>query len=197
MKTITLEEGLDAAYPILKEQKAMLVLDLCQEIVEKAKADAGFSYAEFCDAAEKDTRFRIVAGQIVGIARKHQDQEFQKGLLNINEKTDEGMDFTGTWHIYEMKAWDEDYFNMEVQAYIRIDSNNLGDFQFGLVSGWIDGKLVDYADGERFEFTWEGNDECDPACGSGWIRIKEEDSLEGEFRIHLGDDSTFLARRAK
>ncbi len=47
MKTITLEEGLDAAYPILKEQKAMLVLDLCREIVEKAKADAGFSYAEF------------------------------------------------------------------------------------------------------------------------------------------------------
>ena len=29
MKTITLEEGLDAAYPILKEQKAMSVLDLC------------------------------------------------------------------------------------------------------------------------------------------------------------------------
>lgn len=197
MKTITLEEGLDAAYPILKEQKAMLVLDLCQEIVEKAKANAKFSYAEFCDAAEKDTRFHVVAGQIVGVARKHQDQEFQKSLLNINEKTDKDMDFIGIWHIYEMKGWDEDYFNMEVQAYLKIDSNNLGNFQFGLVSGWIDGKLVDYADGERFEFTWEGNDECDPACGSGWIRIKEKDLLEGEFRIHLGDYSTFLARRAK
>nr|CBH36994.1 hypothetical protein BSM_04710 [uncultured archaeon]CBH37630.1 hypothetical protein BSM_11070 [uncultured archaeon] len=86
MKTITLEEGLDAAYPILKEQKAMLVLDLCQEIVEKAKADAGFSYAEFLDAAEKDSRFQIVASQIVGLAKTHQDKEFQKGLLNINEK---------------------------------------------------------------------------------------------------------------
>ena len=86
MKSITLEEGLDAAYPILKEQKAMLVLDLCREIVEKAKADAGFSYAEFLDAAEKDTRFQIVASQIVGLARNHQDQEFQKGLLNNNEK---------------------------------------------------------------------------------------------------------------
>ena len=76
--------------------------------------------------------------------------------MNINEKRDTGMDFTGTWHIYEMEAWDEDYFNMEVQAYIRINS-----------------------------------------CGSGWIRILEENSLEGEFRIHLGDDSTFLAIRAK
>ena len=197
MKSLTLEEGLDAAYPILKEQKAMLVLDLCREIVEKAKADAGFSYAEFLDAAENDTRFQVMAGQIVGLARNPQDQEFQKGLLNNNEKRDTGRDFTGTWHIYEMEAWDEDYFNMEVQAYIRIDPNNLGVFQFGLVSGGINGKLVDYADGERFEFTWAGNDECDPAGGSGWIRILEENFLEGEFRIHLGDDSTFLARRAK
>ena len=96
-----------------------------------------------------------------------------------------------------MEAWDEDYFNMDVQVYIRIDPNNLGVFQFGLVSGGINGKLVDYADGERFEFTWAGNDECDPASGSGWIRILEENFLEGEFRIHLGDDSTFLAIRAK
>jgi hypothetical protein len=192
MKTITLEEGLDAAYPILKEQKAMLVLDLCREIVERAKADMGFSYAEFLDAAKKDSRFQVVAGQIVEMAGKHQDQK-----CPTNEKTDKNTGFAGTWHIYEMEQWDEDYFNMEVQAYIRIDPNNLGDFQFGLVSGCIDGKLVDYADGERFEFTWEGNDECDPACGSGWIRIKEEGLLEGEFRTHLGDDSTFLARRAK
>ena len=29
------------------------------------------------------------------------------------------MQFTGTWHIYEMEMWDEDYFNMELQAYLR------------------------------------------------------------------------------
>ena len=50
---------------------------------------------------------------------------------------------------------------------------------------------------KRFEFTWEGNDECDPACGSGWVGIKGKDLLEGEFRIHNGNSSTFLARRAK
>jgi len=107
------------------------------------------------------------------------------------------MDFTGTWHIYEMEMWDEDYFNMEVQAYIMIKPDNLGHFQFGLVYGYMDGRIVDYADGKRFEFTWEGNDECDHALGSGWVRMKEKDVLEGEFRIHLGDSSTFLARRAK
>jgi hypothetical protein len=80
---------------------------------------------------------------------------------------------------------------------LRIDSNNQGNFQFGLVSGDINGKVVDYVDGKRFEFTWAGNDECDPACGSGWVRMKDTDLLEGKFRIHNGDNSTFLARRAK
>ncbi|ODS39649.1 MAG: hypothetical protein A7316_04885 [Candidatus Altiarchaeales archaeon WOR_SM1_86-2] len=107
------------------------------------------------------------------------------------------MDFTGTWHIYEMEMWDMDYSDMDVRAYIRIKPNGLGDFQFGLVSGGIDGKVVDYADEKRFEFTWDGNDECDPACGSGWVKLKEGDLLEGEIRIHLGDDSAFLARRVK
>ncbi len=32
--------------------------------------------------------------------------------------------------------------------------------------------------------------------GSGWIRIKEKDIIEGEFRNHNGDSSTFLARKA-
>lgn len=26
------------------------------------------------------------------------------------------MKFTGTWHIYEMEEWDEDYFNLGVFA---------------------------------------------------------------------------------
>jgi len=108
-----------------------------------------------------------------------------------------GMSFTGTWHIFQMENWGEDYFNMEVQAYIKIEDNRSGEFQFGLVSGQIDGKIVEHPDGKRFEFTWEGNDECDPASGSGWVRIKDEDLIEGEFRCHNSDDSTFLARRAK
>lgn len=107
------------------------------------------------------------------------------------------MTFKGMWHIYEMELWDEGYFNMEVQAYIKIGSRNLGDFHFGLVSGVIDGKVVRYPDRTRFEFTFEGDDEGDPVSGFGWITLKEKDVIEGEFRFHLGDDSTFLARRAE
>ncbi|PKL73424.1 MAG: hypothetical protein CVV29_03570 [Methanobacteriales archaeon HGW-Methanobacteriales-2] len=55
------------------------------------------------------------------------------------------MGIMGTWHIYEMELWDEDYFNTEVQAYIEINSSNRGYFQFGLVSGRIDVEVVFYA----------------------------------------------------
>ena len=106
------------------------------------------------------------------------------------------MSYIGKWNIFEMEMWDEDYFNMEVQAYIEIEPNNLGSFQFGLVSAQIDGKIIDYAGQERFEFTFEGIDECEPISESGWMMIKENDIVEGEFRFNLGDDSSFLARKA-
>jgi hypothetical protein len=107
------------------------------------------------------------------------------------------MQFIGTWHIYEMEGWDEDYFNMEVQAYIKIGANGLGDFQFGLVSGQIDGEMETCGDKERFAFTWEGNDECDPALGAGWLRMKDKGTIEGKIKLHLGDSSLFWARRVE
>ena len=106
------------------------------------------------------------------------------------------MEFQGTWHIYEMEMWDEDYFNMEVQAYIEINKKNLGNFQFGLVSGYLDGEVVKYGGKVRFEFTWEGQDENDPVLGSGWLSFRDKNSLEGRIKLHLGDSSRLWARRA-
>ncbi|MDJ0706882.1 MAG: UPF0158 family protein [Leptolyngbyaceae cyanobacterium MO_188.B28] len=106
------------------------------------------------------------------------------------------MTFEGTWHISEMEMWDEDYFNMEVQAYVTVNNRGTGDFQFGLVSGQIDGEIVKDGKTERFEFTWEGNDECDEASGAGWLRLKTADELEGRIKLHGGDSSMFAARRA-
>lgn len=117
--------------------------------------------------------------------------------MTATKTVGKGADFSGTWHIYKMEMWDADYFNMEVHAYIKINSDKSGNFQFGLVSGYMDGKIVKYADGNKFEFTWEGNDECDSAFGYGWVRLKNKNLLEGEFRLHNGDDSTFLAKRVK
>lgn len=98
-----------------------------------------------------------------------------------------------------METWDKDYFNMEVQAFIKIEKSKRGEFQFGLVSGAIDGRIVNHPDETRFEFTWDGNDECDDASGSGWLRMRSasKDEIEGEIKIHDGDSSGFKARRAK
>ncbi|MBE9212653.1 hypothetical protein IQ247_07970 [Plectonema cf. radiosum LEGE 06105] len=105
--------------------------------------------------------------------------------------------FIGTWHIYEMEMWDEDYFNMEVQAYVSIETDKQGDFQFGLVSGSLDGDLEKSGVSERFAFTWEGQDEMDEASGSGWMQLINVRQVEGFIKLHLGDSSTFKAKRAK
>lgn len=97
--------------------------------------------------------------------------------------------FTGLWHIREMELWDEDYFNMEVQAYIEVDERANGNFQFGLVAGHMSGEIVQDERGEILEFTWEGNDECDEASGSGWLKLKDTDTLEGKIKLHYGDSS--------
>jgi len=107
------------------------------------------------------------------------------------------MKYAGLWHITEMEMWDEGYLNMEVQAFIRITREGGGEFQFGLVVGQLDGAVVKTAAGERFEFAWEGNDECEPASGSGWLAIRAKNELEGKIKIHHGDSSTLTAKRAK
>ena len=99
----------------------------------------------------------------------------------------------GTWHIYEMEAWDEDYFNMEVQEFIEIMPKYTGYFQFGLVRGSLD---MDEIDGDgRIDFTWNGADENDEASGGGWLKLKDKNTLEGKIKFHEGDSSTLLAKR--
>jgi hypothetical protein len=41
------------------------------------------------------------------------------------------------------------------------------------------------------EFTWEGNDESDPASGRGRAALEEDESLRGHIYFHRGDDSGF------
>lgn len=94
-----------------------------------------------------------------------------------------------------MEMWDQEYCNMEVQAYIEVKSDGLGAFQFGLVSGHLDGAVITVGSEEVFAFTWEGQDECEPVSGSGWYRVSDPESIEGWIKIHLMDHSTFRAIR--
>ena len=42
----------------------------------------------------------------------------------------------------------------------------------------------------------EGNDEMDPASGRGWA-VLDGDEIHGVIAIHHGDESEFVAKRAK
>jgi len=131
-------------------------------------------------------------------SRRLFDQFFGADATNVGEResTEDGDGFVGTWHIYEMEMWDEDYFNMEVQAYVEVRSDHLGNFQFGLVSGYLDGYIERSSGDDRFAFTWEGQDEMEPMTGSGWMKLHGDNEVEGMINLHLGDRSSFKAKRA-
>lgn len=101
----------------------------------------------------------------------------------------------GKWRITSMEVWDSEYYDMEVPAYVEIKNDDSGYFQFGLVQGELYGKIGHYPSGDRFEFTWEGGDENDPASGSGWLQLTGNDRADGEIRIHRGDNSAMTLRR--
>lgn len=77
----------------------------------------------------------------------------------------------GTWRITSMEVWDADYFDMEVAAHINIRADLTGEFQFGLVQGDIDARVI--------------------AADS-----VTRDQAEGRIFIHMGDDSAFTAVRS-
>jgi hypothetical protein len=103
--------------------------------------------------------------------------------------------FVGLWHIISMETWDEDFFNEEVQAFIELEENGTGHFQFGYVQGYMDWRPTTRDEEPAVEWSWEGNDEMDPAQGRGWAKLTD-DELHGMIFIHLGDESEFVAKRA-
>jgi hypothetical protein len=103
--------------------------------------------------------------------------------------------FTGRWHIVSMTEWDEDFINAEVQGFILFDEKGGGEFQFGYVRGDMDCRSTTRGGEPAVEWTWDGNDENDPAQGRGWAVLKG-DELHGMILFHGGDDSGFVATRA-
>ena len=82
-----------------------------------------------------------------------------------------------------MSAWDEDYIDEEEEGYFEFDEKGSGEFHFGYVHGHMDCRLTT-RDGEpAVEWTWDGNDEMDPAQGRGWAVVKG-DELHGMIFFH-------------
>jgi hypothetical protein len=104
--------------------------------------------------------------------------------------------FTGRWRIVSMSAWDEDYIDEEEEGFFEFDDKGSGEFHFGYVHGHMHCRLTTREGEPAVEWTWEGNDEMDPALGRGWAVVKG-DELHGMIFFHGGDDSEFVATRAK
>ena len=107
--------------------------------------------------------------------------------------------FTGRWHIVSMSAWDDDYLDEEVQAFIEFDEKGSGSFQFGYVQGQIDYRTTEagwQACGGILAGTAETAQMARRCTGRGWA-VLEGDELNGMICIHRGDDSEFVAKRAK
>jgi hypothetical protein len=96
------------------------------------------------------------------------------------------MSVRGKWRVVEIP----DYDMALSGAYILFGKNG-GAFAFDCLTGSIHG----VCEGDAVEFTWQGNDEMEPASGRGWAELQDDGSLEGEICLDNGDDISFIARR--
>ncbi len=79
--------------------------------------------------------------------------------------------FAGRWRIVEMDTWDDDFLDLVEQAHLTFKGKSDGEIAFGALKGFL---AVRYGarDGSACaEFSWEGHDENDPACGCGWAMV--------------------------
>ena len=104
--------------------------------------------------------------------------------------------FIGRWRIISMSGWDEEYIDEEEEGFFEFDDNGGGEFHFGYDHGHRDCRLTTGDGAPTVEWTWDGNDEMDPAKGQGWAVVKGEE-LHGMIFFHGGDDSEFVAKGAK
>ena len=101
--------------------------------------------------------------------------------------------FEGDWRIIEMELWDQDAIDLLGPAFITFEpKKNSGQFQFIAVHGWMDCRFTERDMLPAVEFSWEGNDEMDPASGRGWA-LFEGGLLKGRIFIHRLEYTGFTA----
>jgi hypothetical protein len=79
--------------------------------------------------------------------------------------------FAGRWRIVEMDVWDNDFLDLVEEAHITFQGDSDGEIAFGALKGFLDIRYGSRDGSACAEFSWEGHDENDPACGRGWVVI--------------------------
>jgi hypothetical protein len=79
--------------------------------------------------------------------------------------------FAGRWRIVEMDVWDSGFLDEVEEAHITFRSGLDGEIAFGALNGDLDVRY-DSRDGSACaEFSWQGSDDGEDACGRGWVTI--------------------------
>jgi hypothetical protein len=97
------------------------------------------------------------------------------------------MSVRGKWRVVETPEYD-----MAGPDSFIVFAKDGGQFALDCLTGSIHGRC----EGDAVEFTWDGNDEMEPAAGRGWAELLDDGSLEGEICLDEGDDIPFIARRS-
>jgi hypothetical protein len=66
-----------------------------------------------------------------------------------------------------MELWDRNATDLLGPAFIEIGSNGRGSVRFIAVDGRMDVREAELGERPGIEFSWEGNDKCDPTSGRG------------------------------
>ena len=104
--------------------------------------------------------------------------------------------FVGRWRIVEMDVWDNGFLDLVEVAHLTFTGEADSEIAFGALKGFLDVRYGSRDGAACAEFSWEGSDENDPACGRGWAAIGTAGRLVGQFYIHNGDDSDFVRERS-
>ena len=102
------------------------------------------------------------------------------------------MSLVGKWRITHMDVWGQDAVDLVGPGFIEIGERG-GQLHFIAVDGLLECRHGQRDGRPRVEFTWEGNDENEPASGRGWAKLLADGSVKGRVFIHQGDDSAFEA----
>jgi len=74
--------------------------------------------------------------------------------------------FAGRWRIVEMDNWDSAFLNLVEQAHLTFEGKSDGEIAFGALKGFLDVRYGARDGSACAEFSWEGHDDNDPACGA-------------------------------
>lgn len=103
-------------------------------------------------------------------------------------------EYVGTWRLVEMSNWDQDYIDLVAPGHLTVRVDGTGRLAFGAVEAEVDCRVETAGDVVRLAFSFSGSDEGDEVSGRGWATV-DGDAMNGWFAFHLGDDTTFKARR--